>query len=45
MSGKAIWKPASNGVGLRHWGAARFAGLEWAKDRRGRIIRVGSFET
>ncbi len=38
----ATWQPASNGAGKRHWGAARFAGREWAEDSRGQTIRVAS---
>lgn len=32
------WRPASNGSGKMRWGAARYAGREWAKSR------VASFE-
>lgn len=44
MYDRTKFEPASHGAGKRHWGAARLGGLEWARDKRGRVIWVASHE-
>jgi len=37
------WRAASHGASKMRWGAARFAGREWALHPSGKQIRLSSF--